>query len=332
MKANRRTPDLWLQVRYCFDVIMEVSVVIVNWRTREALRECLRSLQSQQQVNGLEIIVVDNASGDGSTEMIAEVFPQVQTIHNSQNRGFATACNQGMRVAQGRFIMLLNPDTLVPPLTIAKLLSFAKANADSAVVGCRVAKPDGSLEPTCFRYPSLLNVALSGLCLNKLLPKSRFFGREFMTWWNRDSVRDVDVITGSCMLVRREAIKQVGLMDERYFIYAEEADWCRRFAQAGWRITFTPTAEIVHLSSQSSSQCWPKMYVWQRKSILLFLEKWHGSLARRLANITLFLTTLPRISFWLPARWLGFAGDKARQQSEAMLAALRFHLTGAVPE
>lgn len=311
---------------------MDISIVIVNWRTRDPLRECLRSVQSQDGVSSIQIIVVDNASEDGSTEMVETEFPQIQLICNSQNRGFAAACNQGIRLAKGRFILLLNPDTVVPPQTLAKLLAFAETHPDSAVVGCRVVNPDGSLERTCFRYPSVLNVLLSVLYLNKLFPRNRFFGREFMTWWDRDSIRDVDVITGSCMLVRRKAIEQVGLMDERYFIYAEEADWCYRFAQAGWKMTFTPTAKIVHLSSQSTSQCWTKMYVLKRKSILLYLEKWHGASVWHLANTMFLVSSLPRIVFWLVARCLGTKGERAEQQSAALLAALRFHFTGTVPE
>ena len=310
---------------------MELSIVIVNWRTRDALRECLRSIERQEDVATPEIIVVDNASGDGSAEMVASAFPRVRLIRNTENRGFAAACNQGMRVAGGRYILLLNPDTVMRPGTLAGILGFAEARPGSAVIGCRVVNPDGNLERTCFRYPSLTNVVLSAFCLDRIFPRSRFFGREFMTWWDRDSVRDVEVVTGSFMLVRREAVDQVGLMDERYFMYAEEADWCYRFAQAGWRMTFTPTAEIVHLSSQSSSQCWPKMYVLQRKSLLLYLEKWRGPAVRWAANVVLAISTLPRVCFWLAARGLRLTRDRAQEQSAATLAALRYHLTGAVP-
>jgi GT2 family glycosyltransferase len=311
---------------------MDISIVIVNWRTRDSLRECLRSLQRQEGPFTMESIVVDNASQDGSAKMMTTEFPQIRLVCNKQNRGFAAACNQGMSIAKGQFILLLNPDTIVPPGTLAKFLAFAKTRPVSAVIGCRVVNPNGSLEHTCFRYPSLLNILLSALYLNKIFPRNRFFGREFMTWWDRDSVRDVDVVTGSCMLIRRKAIEQIGFMDERYFIYAEEADWCYRFAQAGWKMTFTPSVEIVHLSSQSTLQCWPKMYVWQRKSILLYLEKWHGASVRNLANIVFLVSILPRIAFWLVARYLGMMGEKAQQQSAALLAALRFHFTGAVPE
>lgn len=309
-----------------------VSVVIVNWRTRDALRECLRSVVGQEKLSLAEIVVIDNASGDGSPEMVAEEFPQVHLIRNEENRGFAAACNQGIRLATGTYLLLLNPDTLVPPTTIAKVVAFANKHPESAVVGCRVVKPDGTLERTCFRHPSLLDLALYAFCLDRLFPRSRFFGRSFMTWWDRDSVREVDVVTGSFMLVRRRAIDQVGLMDERYFMYAEEADWCYRFAQAGWKMMFTPGAQIIHLSSQSSAQCWPKMYVCQRRSILLYLEKWRGAWSRRGAALIYFAGSLLRLAYWSLAWCFGSARSTAREGMNLSLAALRFHLRGLMPE
>lgn len=311
---------------------MTVSVIIVNWRTPDALRCCIESVQKQSGAPALQIIVVDNDSGDESVEMIAEHFPDVHLIANDKNGGFAVACNQGLRIATGDFVLLLNPDTVVPPETLATVLRYAETRPDAAVIGCRVINEDGSLERTCFRFPSLLNIVLSASYLNKFFPRNRFFGREFIGWWERDTPRDVDVVTGSFMLVRRRAIEQVGLMDERYFMYVEEADWCYRFAQAGWKATFTPIAHIVHLSSRSSNQCWPKMYVWQNKSLLLFLEKWNGKAVRRMASVVLTLSTLPRAAFWLFARVMGFARNRAASQSAATLAALRFHLTGAIPD
>jgi len=134
------------------------------------------------------------------------------------------------------------------------------------------------------------------------------------------------------MLVRREAIAQVGLMDERYFMYAEEADWCYRFAQSGWKMTFTPVAEIIHLSSQSSAQCWPKMYVWQHKSTLLFLEKWRSAGTRRVANLVFIASSLLRAQCWLLLGFVGIAQEEAGERRDLAVAALRFHLTGAVPE
>jgi len=311
----------------------EISVVIVNWRTPDALRACVNSVLAQEQAPPLEVIVVDNDSGDGSAEMVEREFPGAKLIKNDENHGFAYACNQGMRIAAAtRFILLLNPDTVVPPETVRTMVGVAERRTDAAVVGCRVLNSDGSLERTCFRFPSLLNVLLAGLYLNRLFPKSRFFAREFMTWWDRDDEREVDVVTGSFMLVRREVVDQVGLMDERYFMYVEEADWCYRFVKAGWKCVFSPAAHITHLSSGSSKQVWAKMYVWQRKSVLLFLAKWHGRPAAWVANAVMFLATLPRVIGWCGLRMLGLAKERAGGQLRAVWAATRFHVTGAIPE
>lgn len=309
-----------------------VSVVIVSWRTRDALRDCVESVKRQEEVSLSQIVVVDNASGDGSAEMVAAEFPDVRLIRNPDNRGFAAACNQGMRLADGSYILLLNPDTIVPPGTLAKVVRFADTHPESAVVGCRVVRPDGTLEHTCFRFPDVLSVTISAFALDRLFPKSRICGRQFMTWWQRDSVRCVDVVTGSFMLVRGAAVEQVGLMDERYFMYAEEADWCYRFKQAGWKMTFTPDANIVHLSSQSSSQCWPRMYVWQRKSTLLFFEKWYGRRARYAANIVYVAWSVMRMAMWFALEVLGPKRAAARERRKLSAAALRFHFTGAIPE
>jgi len=312
---------------------IELSVVIVNWRTPDALRECIRSVYAQEDAPPLEVIVIDNDSRDGSAEMVEREFPQARLIANDENLGFAVACNQGIRVARGRdFVLLLNPDTVVPPKTIATMVDVARRRKDAAVVGCRVLNSDGSLERTCFRFPSLLNIVIAALYLNRLFPWSRFCGREFMTWWNRDDERDVDVVTGSFMLVRQAAIERVGLMDERYFMYVEEADWCYQFEKAGWGRVFSPAAYITHLSSGSSKQVWTKMYVWQRKSVLLFLKKWHGAPTAWAANAIMFAATLPRACGWAVLRVLGIAKTRARGQLAAVLAAMRFHLTGAVPD
>jgi len=312
---------------------VDISVVIVNWRTPDALRECVKSVLAQANAPPLEVIVVDNDSRDGSAEMVEHEFPRVRLVANDANLGFAKACNQGMRVARARrSVLLLNPDTTMPPSTLRTMVEVAERQADAAVVGCRVLNAAGSLERTCFRFPSLLNIVIAGLYLNQLFPRNRFFGREFMTWWDRDDERDVDVVTGSFMLVRREAIEQVGIMDEQYFMYVEEADWCYRFANAGWRCVFSPAAHITHLSSGSSKQVWATMYVWQRKSTLLFLKKWHGAPIAWAANLIMLVSTLPRVIAWSLLSLLGLARDRAKGQLAAVLAALRFHVTGVVPD
>jgi GT2 family glycosyltransferase len=278
---------------------LDVSIIIVNWNTRDVLRSCLASVYKETKNITHEVIVIDNDSSDDSVEMVKKEFPKAKLIENRSNRGFAAANNQGMAIATGRYVLLLNPDTIVLDRAIEKTVAFADDHPEAAVVGCRVLNPNRTLQPTCFMFPSLLNMLLSTIYLNKLFSKSRFFGRERMTWWNRTDVRDVDVVTGCFMLVRRSAIEQVGIMDERFFVYGEETDWCYRFKQAGWRILFTPNAHIIHLSGASSKQMKSEMVLQLRASILLFFKKHKGMFSYGLACLLVSLFFLLRVSFWL---------------------------------
>jgi GT2 family glycosyltransferase len=197
----------------------DVSVVIVNWNTRNILCDCLRSVYEQTRDVTFEVIVIDNASSDDSVTMVKAEYPQVILIENRDNRGFAAANNQGMAIARGRYILLLNSDTVILDGAIQKTLAFAGQHPKAAVVGCRVLNQDQTLQPTCFMFPSILNLLLSTTYLYKLFPHSHFFGREQMSWWARNEVREVQVVTGCFMLVQRLAIDKVGPMDEGFFLY-----------------------------------------------------------------------------------------------------------------
>ena len=254
---------------------LDVSIIIVNWNTRDLLENCLTSVMQQYKNVDFEVIVIDNASTDGSAQQVKGRFPKVILVENRENRGFATANNQGMKIAKGRYIFLLNSDTVILDRTIENMVRFADAHPDTAVVGCKVLNPDGTLQPTCFMFPSLLNIALLVTYLYKLFPRSRFFGREHMTWWDRNDDREVDVVTGCCMLVRREAIQQVGMMDDRFFMYAEETDWCYRFRRGGWKNMFTPTARIVHYGNASAVRFGPERALLRDESdIKLMFKHW----------------------------------------------------------
>ncbi len=278
---------------------MDVSVIIVNWNTKRLLQDCLESLYVQGGNVDTEVIVVDNASTDGSVEMVRDDFESVKLIENMENRGFAAANNQGMAAAKGRYVLLLNSDTVVLDNAVARTVNFADAHPRAAVTGCRVLNADGTLQPTCFMFPSTLNMLLSSTYLYKLFPGSRFFGRERMTWWDRNDVRQVDVVTGCFMLVRREAIDQVGMMDERFFMYAEETDWCYRFKESSWDVIFTPVARIIHLGGQSTAKRPVAMIVQLRLSILGFIRKHRGRFARLIAGLLTAMFFIVRLPVWL---------------------------------
>jgi GT2 family glycosyltransferase len=278
---------------------MDVSILIVNWNTKQLLSDCLRSVHENAGDVEYEVIVVDNASTDGSQELVKSHFPQVILIENEDNRGFAAANNQGMAIAKGRYVLLLNSDTIVLEDSIANTVAFAEAHPQAGVVGCRVLNPDRTLQPTCFMYPSLLNMLLSSMYLYKLFPKSRLFGRERMTWWDRNDVREVDVVTGCFMLVRRKAIEQVGVIDEQFFMYGEETDWCFRFHKSGWKVMFAPVGEIIHFGGGSSRMVKYEMICQLRSSILLFIKKNRNRVAYVAACILVALFFFFRIPYWL---------------------------------
>lgn len=311
---------------------LNVSIIIVNWNTRDMLRDCLASIYAQTQGLSFEVIVVDNASSDGSAGMVHEAFPQAVLIANERNRGFAAANNQAMVVAKGRYMLLLNPDTIVLDGAVQKTVAYADRRPDIGVVGCQVWENESVIQRTCARFPSVWStlVLAAGLC--RMFPRSRLLGSERMVGWNRDDERDVEVVSGMFMLVRREAIDAVGMMDEDYFVYAEETDWCYRFWRAGWRCVFTPTARIIHRDggSKSTEQVSVKMYVQMQKSLLIFQRKRRGVFA------WLGVKTVYTVSMIL--RYLCFAGRSllsrsgpSKRKRDQSLAALKFHVFGIEP-
>jgi GT2 family glycosyltransferase len=312
---------------------LDVSVVIVSWNTREILRGCLRSVFDQTRAASLEVIVIDNDSRDGSAEMVRADFPAVKLIANQHNRGFAAACNQGMRLASARYILLLNPDTVVLDDAISRCIRYADLHPDVGVVGCQVLENESRISPTGFSFPSPLNVFLALSGLSRLFPRSRLFGRPELSWWDRSTEQDVDVVTGMFMLVRREAIAQVGLMDEAYFVYSEEADWCYRFAKAGWRRVFTPAAKIVHLDggAKSTSQASKKMFVQLQKSSMIYHRKNLGLAAWSSVKLIYIVSNFVRMVAWFVLSVIN-RDQRNRHRSAAAKAALVYHLVGSEPE
>jgi len=275
-----------------------LSIILVNWNTREILRNCLQSIYTYTVGLPFEVFVVDNGSSDGSAQMVRENYPQVILIANSDNKGFAAANNQALALAKGDYVLLLNSDTYLIDNSLLKAVEFAERHPEAGMIGCRVLNADGALQPTCFQYPSLLNLFLGAFYLPKLFPKSRFFGRERMTWWKRDDLREVEVITGCFLLVRAEVIRQIGFLDESFFMYGEETDWCYRACQAGWKLLFTPEARIVHLGGASSRQNRPEMMLQLRGSILLFIKKHRSRAEYCLSCLLVGLFFALRAPYW----------------------------------
>jgi hypothetical protein len=279
--------------------VVDVSIIVVAWNVKDLVRDCLKSVYEQTRDSSFEVIYVDNASKDGTAEMVANEFPQVIIIRNNENKGFIIANNQGIEIAKGRYVLLLNSDTIVLDNAIAKTVRFADAHLEAAVVGCRVLNPDRTLQRTCFMYPSPLNMLLSAIYLYKILPRSRFFGREHMTWWDFNEVREVETIQGCYSLVRREAIDQVGMMDPTYFVYGDDPDWCYRFKKSGWRILFTPEPKIIHYGGQNTSHMAEQFKLQLFGSKLIFIRLHRGRLAFALARLFTALFCLFRAPYWI---------------------------------
>jgi GT2 family glycosyltransferase len=306
---------------------MDVSIILVNWNTGSELRNCLHSIFEQTRSISFEVIVIDNCSSDGSMEMLGNEFPQITQIRNNENRGFAAANNQGLCLARGRYALLLNPDTLILDNAIQKVIGFADEHADAAVVGCQVLENDTKIQQTCGCFPSVMELIWHWTRLLHFFPRSSLFAKGTIGWWDRTTERDVDVISGMFMLVRREAIEQVGLMDEDYFVYGEETDWCFRFRKAGWRCIFTPSSRIIHLDggSKSTSQMEVRMFVQLQKSLLIFYRKHRGNLAWAVAKLLYILAMFCRaVVSWI--RMLSSRDALANRQWKQSIAALRFHL------
>lgn len=231
-----------------------LSVVIVNWNVRELLRECLRSVRDETRLaDGSDVIVVDNASSDGSVEMVRTEFPWVHLIVNDVNEGFAKANNRAFSICRGRYVLLLNPDTVVVDQALDRLVDWMEAHPRAAVAGCRLLNTDGSLQRwTGGSFPNLWNVASHYLFLDRLLPSSL---RPRPMYRVSDDASDerVDWVSGACLVVRRDAL--LGrLFDESYFMYAEDMELCERLASYGWEIWYTPSTTVVHHHGRSMSQ------------------------------------------------------------------------------
>ena len=276
---------------------MNVSIIIINWNTREVLRECLASVVANMAGLSVEVFVVDNGSTDGSCEMVAQCFPDVRLIRNESNRGFAAANNQAMRIAKGRYLLLLNSDTVVLGDVIQGSLQYMEEHSDTGILGCRVLNADGSPQMTCARFPTLANLLLLSSGLWRF-SWPRILGRYQIRHWPRDCERDVDTVTGCYMFVRVEAVRDVGLLDESFFFYGEETDWCKRFWNAGWRLRFAPVGEIIHYGSLSSRKCNHRRDLMLTEGLLRYHRKHGGPAAATVAFAILALFNLSRAVFW----------------------------------
>jgi GT2 family glycosyltransferase len=280
---------------------VDVSIVIVSWNTRDLLAQCLRSIEDEAGAVTREVFVVDNASADDSVRMVEESFPDVHLIRNDHNVGYARANNQAIRRARGRYVLLLNPDTLVVDGAIEKTVAFLDGEPSAGIATCKVINPDGTFQ-TCFSdfFPSVWSVVTGGSDLRASI-SSVLLTRDYLATDGvaKDRIarsHPVCWVMGAAMMIRREVIEQVGLLDEQLFMYGEEPDLCFRAGKAGWKMWYTPAGSIIHLGGQSTKQvAYRKVIEWRMKTDFLFLRKHFGGshvLAAYLAGLAAGLVKL----------------------------------------
>ena len=271
----------------------DLSIVIVNWNVREELRNCLASIyRGLRGELPSEVFVVDNASRDGSVEMVREEFPLAKLVENRMNLGFTAANNQAIRRSQGRYVLLLNPDTEVVGDALARMVDYMDTHPEVGLIGPQLLASDGSVQSSRRRFPSLATAFLESTVLQRWFTSSRVIRHYYVLDRSDEELQAVDWVAGACLLVRREAIEDVGLMDEDFFMYSEELDWCYRIKRAGWQIIYFPEAKIIHHEGRSSQQEVPARHIYFQESKITFFRKHHGLWQARALRAFLLLTYL----------------------------------------
>jgi GT2 family glycosyltransferase len=269
--------------------VVDLTIIIVSWNVRDLLQRCLRStfdvqrsteanaVLSASSVPRIEVIVVDNASTDGSAEMVRAEFPTVRLVANDENRGFTAASNQGLAISRGRCLVLLNPDTEVVGDALATMLHHLDSNPEIGALGPQLRYPDGSRQSSRRRFPTFATALVESTVVQEWWSDHGVLRRYYMADTPDDAIQPVDWVVGACLLVRRQVYEQVGELDEGFFMYSEEMDWCKRIKDAGWEVVYLPTATVIHHEGKSSEQVVPSRHIHFQSSKVRYFRKHHGS-------------------------------------------------------
>ncbi len=277
-----------------------ISVIVINLNTRDLLRECLGSVIEEAARTPLEIIVVDNASSDGSVEMVRNEFPSVQLIVNTTNEGFARPNNKGMQCSSGDFVFLLNSDARLTPGSLQALESFMKQQGDAGACGPMLVYPDGRLQKSVKGFPTLWTHTCDMTGLDRLFSRTRLFGRGEMGYFSYQSTAEVDHVMAAAFLVRRAVIMQTGMLDDQFRIYYNDMDWCYRMKQAGWKIFYVPAATVVHHLGRTVEKINRDFAHFEElhNNVMLFYQKHYGRWSVPLYKALLFVGYVPRTILW----------------------------------
>jgi len=311
---------------------MDISVVIVAWKAKHFVELCLDSLEKAPPRRTMEVLVVDNASDDGTAEMIETEYPWVKLIKSAENMGFSKGNNVAIRQCQGRYIALVNPDVILFPGCLDALADFLDLNPKVGNVGPRVFNPDMTQQSTCRRFPTLWNNFCSATALATTFTKSRIFAGEHMWYFPHDRTISVEVIVGCFSMIRREAFDQIGLLDEELFMYGDDVDWCRRARDAGWEVMFYPGAQAIHDRGSTTAPYPVRFAVAQQRSVLHYWKKHHTFLGVLGVRSIILFHHILRYAF---AVLSGLAHSPMHQKSDVRKqvsgACLRQLFTGNVP-
>jgi hypothetical protein len=274
---------------------LDLSIIVVNWNTRELLRNCLRSIYTTVSDLALEVLVVDNASTDGSQAMVEAEFPLVRLVRNAENVGFARANNQAIRLSRGRHVLLLNSDAVLLDGTVRAMIGVLERDPRVGIVGAQLLNPDGSFQASFADFPSVSGELLLATRLARYVysPSYPNYPPE-----RSQQPRTCDWVSGACLMARVGAIAQVGALDETYFMYSEETDWCYRMRQAGWLIYYQPAAKVVHWNGQSSKRVPERRRSLVYRSKWLFMRKHRGAFAATVFRAALVSVSAAKLMMW----------------------------------
>ena len=252
----------------------DISIIVTNYNTSDLLRACFASMGERLGTPWLEVILVDNASADDSVAMTRAHFPAVKVLEQTRNEGFAHANNRGIREARGRYLLILNSDTEIVGDALEKMRDAMDAQTDIGALGARLLNTDGTVQLSCRSFPSYRTALFHRYSLmTRLFPRNRYSAEYLMTDWNHDETADVDWVSGACLMARRKTLDEVGLLDEGFFMYSEDVDWCYRMKQAGWRIVYFPQAEVRHHIGRSTRKVPYRMTYERHRSMWRFYRK-----------------------------------------------------------
>jgi GT2 family glycosyltransferase len=285
-------------------VLSDLSIIIVNWNTKALLRQCLESIYTSADGLVFDVYVVDNGSTDGSAAMVESDFPGVTVLINEKNEGFAKANNQALCVASGRYVVLLNSDTVVQPDALNKMVAFLDTRGDVASAGCKLLSERGEVQLSAAWFPSIFTPLVGGIVLPRLFARvfgvKRFPGQIYLLPESHEEIQEVDWVCGACLMVRRSVLEDIGLLDENLFMYGEEIDWCFRIRKKGWKVCYFPESEVMHLHGGSALRPAVKTLAIQRRVFAerYIIRKHHGRCAAILYELLMFAAALLKLPVW----------------------------------